>query len=279
MSIRPGAAFSRKETSAPKMPHLDALQPLYDMNVYPRRGELIMIVGRSGSFKSTVALFLAESWGLPTLYFSADMSASQATLKLAALRTQATISDVEQALAEGNAGDFEDALEGSKVEFSFRSPISFDDIIGELNSWVTLHNAYPEVIVVDNLQDIDGGESDYTEQMYNMSALSDLARQTGSTILLLHHATESGAFSAGDYVRPPSRNSIKNKVTEKPELILGVAANGDLGDLYLAPLKNRLGFADPTGHTFARLRVVPEKNLIHSPSASDYLRPEVVNGH
>lgn len=261
------------------MPHLDALQPLYNMNVFPRRGNLIMIAGRSGSMKSTTALYLVESWGLPTLYFSADMSQEQATLKLAALRTQSKVSDVEAAIAAGNDEAYREALDGSKIAFNFRSPITFPDIIGELNAWVTLHNAYPECIVVDNLQDISEGESDYAAQMFNMSALSDLSRQTGATVLLLHHATESGQFTAGDYVKPPSRNSIKNKITEKPELILGVAANGDLGDLYLAPLKNRMGFADPSGSTYAKLRVDPEKNLIYSPRPGDYLDSDgVLNG-
>lgn len=279
MAIRPDAAFSRTASDTPKMPHLDALQPLYNMGVYLRRGQLIMIAGRSGSMKSTTALYLSEAWGLPTLYFSADMSADTATLKIAALRTQRTISEVEDAKARGEAQEYNEALRQSKIEFSFRSPITFPNIIGELNAWVTLHNSYPEVIVIDNLQDMEGGESDYSEQMFNMSALSDLCRQTGSTVIVLHHANESGMFSAGDYVKPPARHTIKNKVTEKPELILGVAANSDLGDLYLAPLKNRQGPDDPSGNTYAKLRIDPERNLVYSPTATDYLTDNgLVNG-
>lgn len=279
MAIRPDAAFARTVADTPKMPHLDALQPLYNMGVYLRRGQLVMIAGRSGSMKSTTALYLAEAWGLPTLYFSADMSSDTATLKIAALKTQRRMAEVEEAKAQGNVEEVNEALSRSKIEFSFKSPITFNDIVGELNAWVTLHNSFPEVIVIDNLQDMEGGESDYTEQMFNMSALSDLCRQTGSTVLVLHHANESGMFAAGDYVKPPSRNTIKNKVTEKPELILGVAANSELGDLYLAPLKNRQGYDDPSANNYAKLRIDPERNLVYSPNATDYLPDNgLVNG-
>lgn len=273
MATSPLAAFTRQAKTAPDLPFLEALTPLYEKNVYLKQGHLIMIVGRSGSMKSTTALFLAEMWGLSTLYFSADMSAAQATLKLAALRTQTSTREIEDELAAGgDMGAYEDVLDESKIQFSFRSPITFDDITAELNAWATLYNEFPKVIVIDNLQDMAGAESEYSEQMFIMSALSDLSRTTGSTILVLHHATESGQqFRATDYAYPPSRNSIKNKVTEKPELILGVAARAETHDLFIAPLKNRLGFADPSGKDYVSLKVDPEKNLISSPEPGDYL--------
>lgn len=270
MAITPNAAFSQQAADAPKLPLIPGLEPLYQKNVYPRQGHLIMIVGRSGSMKSTTALFMAEKWGKSTLYLSADMSASQATLKLAALREQKNVDEVEQALLTGDAERYIESLERSKIRFSFKSPIAWKDVMDEINVWVTLHNAYPEVIVVDNIMDVEDSDSDYQAQMFAMQVFSDLSRLTGATIVVLAHASEKNQFTAGEYNRPPSRNQIKNSLTEKPELILGVAASVETSDLYLAPLKNRMGFADPTGNNFAKLHVDPAKNLIYSGDHSHY---------
>ena len=229
-----------------------------------------MIAGRSGSGKSSFALWLAQMWGLDTLYFSADMSARQASSKLAALLTQQTVDEIEAGMLTEKRDHYLEALEESKIKFSFKSPIRWDVVIQELNVWVTLHNRYPEVIVIDNLMDVEGAESEYSEQMFVMQAVSDISRDTGATVLILHHAPDKSWEADARPYRPPSRKEVKGGLSEKPEMSLGVALNNTVNDFHIAPIKNRLGFTDPTGNTFATLRADPAKNMYWSPKADHY---------
>lgn len=263
-------ALVQSSTSAPSMPYVEGLRPLYDLGCSPRRGEVIMIAGRSGSGKSSFALWLAEMWGLDTLYFSADMSARQASAKLAALLTQQTVDEVEAGMLTEDRNHYLEALEESRIKFSFRSPIRWDTVIQELNTWVTLHNRFPEVIVFDNLMDFENAESEYTEQMFVMQAVSDISRDTGATVLILHHASDKSWEADSRPYRPPSRKEVKGGLSEKPEMSLGVAVNNTVNDFHVAPIKNRMGFQDPTGNTFATLRSDPSKNMFWSPKSDHY---------
>lgn len=268
-------ALVQSSTSAPSMPYVEGLRPLYDLGCSPRRGEVIMIAGRSGSGKSSFALWMAEMWGLDTLYFSADMSARQASAKLAALLTQQTVDEVEAGMLTEDRNHYLEALEESRIKFSFRSPIRWDTVIQELNTWVTLHNRFPEVIVFDNLMDFENAESEYTEQMFVMQAVSDISRDTGATVLILHHASDKSWEADSRPYRPPSRKEVKGGLSEKPEMSLGVAVNNTVNDFHVAPIKNRMGFQDPTGNTFATLRSDPSKNMFWSPKSDHYT---VTNG-
>lgn len=263
-------ALVQNSTSAPSMPYVEELAPLYELGAAPRRGEVIMIAGRSGSGKSSFALWLAQMWGLDTLYFSADMSARQASSKLAALLTQRTIAEVEAGMLTDDRDHYLEALERSRIKFSFKSPIRWDVVIEELNTWVTLHNRYPEVIVFDNLMDFENAESEYSEQMFVMQAVSDISRDTGATVLILHHASDKSWEADSRPFRPPSRKEVKGGLSEKPEMSLGVAVNNTTGDFHIAPIKNRMGFQDPTGNTFATLESDLSKNSYWSPRLRDY---------
>lgn len=263
-------ALVQNTSVPPALPLVEELTPLYDLGVGPRRGEVIMIAGRSGSGKSSFALWLAEQWGLDTLYFSADMSARQASSKLAAMLTNKSVGDVENAMLDGTGDHYLEALGGSRIKFSFRSPIRWNYVIEELNTWVTLHNRYPEVMVFDNLMDFENAESEYTEQMFVMQALSDLSRETGATILILHHASDKSWDADSRPFRPPSRKEVKGGLSEKPEMTLSVALNNQVNDFHVAPIKNRMGFQDPTGDTFATLVTDPTKNRYWSPRIGDY---------
>lgn len=265
--LRASKALIQNAKSSPKMPHIEALRPLYDLNVHPRIGQVFMIAGRSGAMKSTFALWLTESWGLDTLYFSADMTAFQASMKLASLRTQKDLDTIESDIRKGDGRQYIDALEGTKVQFSFHTPIRWNRVVDEINAWVVAHNRFPQVIVLDNLMDIEGAESDYSEQMFAMQAVSDLSRETGATVLILHHASDKSQDATYRPFRPPSRKEVKGGLSEKPEMSLGIAFNPNTMEFHVSPIKNRLGFQDPTANTFATLGVTPETNTFYDRGA------------
>ncbi|WP_367135754.1 AAA family ATPase [Saccharothrix sp. HUAS TT1] len=248
-----------------------AFQSLYDMGCRPRHGEVIMIAGRSGTQKSGLALFWVAQMNLPTLYFSADMSAFTASSRLASMFTGDTTEMVEAGMAAGghHRQRYLDALGPSRITFSFGSPISWQGVDEEIEAYIELWNAYPQVIVFDNLMDFDGAESDYTEQMAVMSSATELARATGATVILLHHASDKSWEAKSDPWAPPSRDQVKGGLSEKPELSLSVALDPTSMVYKIAVIKQRMGPCDPTARTHATLMCEPDKTRFHAINAQN----------
>lgn len=283
MSLGAVQALTQNAKSSPKLPEIKALQALYEYGAHPRIGELIMVAGRSGSMKSMFALWLVQNWNKDTLYLSADMSAFQASTRLASQIAQKTVDEVEFDFRNGQGDYIVDALESSNIRFSFRSPIRWNTVTEELNAWVTLYNRYPEVIVVDNLMDLDESESEYAAQMFAMQVLSDLSRETGATILILHHATEGGWSEGTKPFLPVARKEIKNKLGEKPELTLSVAVNNvamynGLLDFHIAVVKQRMGRQDPSASEYMTFSVDPTRSTFYPRNDGSISIGELSNG-
>lgn len=188
-----------------ELPRVDAFSALYAKGVRPRHGEVIMILGRSGSQKSGLALFWAAEMNLPTLYFSADMSAFTASVRLACKETGDDTEVVERAMAQGGPArdKYIEALDRLNITFSFGSPITWRQVDEELEAQLELKNEHARVIIFDNLMDFEGGETDYSEQMATMQTITELARTTGSTVFVLHHATDKSQEARTAPFDPP----------------------------------------------------------------------------
>src|SRR5690606_21080126 len=145
------------------------------------------------------------------LYFSADMNGFQYSSRLAGIMGGYTTEQCER-MMRGSRTEQEQLLrsvEGLNMISSFETPIRWESISYQLEAYVELHNAYPEVMVFDNLMDFEGGESDYSLQMENLQILDEMKRETGSTIIVLHHATDKGDSAKKDPRMPPPRNEVK----------------------------------------------------------------------
>ncbi|MGL5825576.1 MAG: AAA family ATPase [Phycicoccus sp.] len=242
------------------LPKIDELGALYARGVTPRHGEVIMIAGRPGAQKSGFALWWTKMLGLRTLYLSADMSAFQAGARLACMQTGYTLESVESLMAVNGPerGEILRAMSAADhVTFKFGS-ITWEGVDYALEAYIELHNAYPEVIVIDNLMDIQGVESDYKMQMEAMQVVSDLSRETGSAVIVLHHASDKSRRTEGQPWLPPARNEIKNGLAEKPELALTVALDPRDNSFNVACVKQRMGPCDPSGETYTTLQAWPE---------------------
>lgn len=225
-----------------------------------------MVAGRSGTQKSGFALFWVQQMGLPTLYFSADMSAFTASSRVASMVLGETSEEVEEGMARGGAerDRYLEALrEHSRIQFAFGSPITWQGIGEELEAYVELHDAYPEVIVLDNLMDFENAESDYTEQMAVMQGVTELARETGATVIIMHHASDKSWNAESQPFEPPSRKEIKGGLAEKPELSLTVALDPNDLSYKVACVKQRMGPCDPTARSYAVLQCEPDKTRFH----------------
>ena len=258
--LTPGRALSLNAESGRELPRVAAFSEIYKMGVRPRYGEVVMIAGRSGSQKSGLALFWVAQMNLKTLYFSADMSAFTASARMASMATETTTEQIERGLAEGGETrqGFIDSLSDSNVTFSFGSPITWQQVDEELEAYVQLWDVYPEVIVLDNLMDFDGAEADYTVQMSTMSNITDLARMTGATVIVLHHASDKSWEAKSSPWNPPSRDQVKGGLSEKPELSLSTALDPNTMAFNVACIKQRMGPCDPTAQKFVTLLCKPE---------------------
>lgn len=264
--LTPSRSLSLHSESGRELPRVDAFQAIYARGIKPRFGEVIMVVGRSGTQKSGFALFWTASMNLRTLYFSADMSPFTASSRLACMATDQTTEEVEKGMAEDPA-PYMEALANLNFTFSFGAPITWQQVDEELEAYVELHNAYPEMIVFDNLMDFEGASSDYTAQMDVIANATELARATGATILLMHHASDKSWDAKADPWNPPSRDQVKNGLSEKPELSLSVGLDPNTLEYKVACLKQRMGPSDPTGRNFAVLRCEPDKTRFHRHNA------------
>lgn len=254
-------ALATSHESSPELPHVPMFTALYRRGVHPRVGEVIMIAGRSGTQKSGFALaWSAElaAAGTSVLYFSADMSAFQASIRLACNRSGEPTEVVEQGMLtpEGQA-KYLALLADLPISFSFGSPIKWQTVEEELDAYVELHNAFPKVLIFDNLMDFDGAASGYEQQMDTMQLLSDLSRFTGSTVVVLHHASDKTWDAKASPWKPPSRDQIKGGMSEKPELVLTVALDPHTNSYRVACVKQRMGPCDPSAESAAEMIAEP----------------------
>lgn len=248
-------ALTMSSQSAPELPRINGLEQLYQHGVKFRTGQLMMIAGRPGAQKSGFALWLLANWNLPTLYFAADMDSFECSTRLASLRTGRTTEDVEREMANGGRSAILDAVKNIDITWSHDNPLTLDGLQQELTAYVELHDRYPAMIVIDNLMDMEYCATDHTEQMNAMVYLKSLVAETGSNILVLHHCLES---NVGDIRKPPSRDQIANKVSQKPQLTLTVALDPYNGDYGVACVKQRGGKSDPSATDYVTLKAYPE---------------------
>lgn len=225
-----------------------------------RQGQLILIAGRSGSQKSGFALNLTNSMGLPTLYFAGDMAPFEATTRLVEMDTGHTEVEIEEWWEDPIEGaKYQASLAESCVRFAFGQPITWQNIEAELEAWVELHNEFPPVIVIDNLMDVEGCEAEDNSALRTaMQFFDSLVRSTGSTVIVIHHATDKSERADLTPGKPPSRREVKGGVSEKPQLMLTVALDPDTLEFRVACVKQRSGKCDPSGSTYVRLLAHPE---------------------
>jgi len=252
--LTPARALLLASESDP-IPSVPELVELDRLGFRPRRGQLTMIVGQPGALKSTFALWWAWRTDLKTLYFSADMDAHDAVTRLTACVTGEKVNAVSEALDLGAEGLYEDVLDQLNIQFCFDSAPTLDDIADEVAAYVELRDAFPEIIVIDNVMNV---ESEMGEQHAGlhlvMKEAHRLARTTQAAVFVLHHMREEG--SSAD-IQP--RSGIAGKIAQLPERILGVAFDGMSDTFRFYPLKNRGGKADPSGHSSLYLSAMPEK--------------------
>lgn len=246
--------------AGPPLPQVPELRDLYAVGTTPRKNDLTMIVGRPGHQKSSFALWWLAQMGLTTLYFSADMSGFEASVKLVCMLTGRTLAQVETGIKVGSV-DINTVLKDVRMIFDPAKPITWHGVAAATNAYVELFNGYPEAFVFDNLMDFEGGEADYGVQMENLQIMDELKGETGSNVFVLHHATDKGDRAQRHPHLPPARGEVKGGLAEKPQLTLGVAIDPGNLNFHIATLKQSMGPSDQSGEKYITLRADPERNM------------------
>ena len=138
----------------------------------------------------------------------------------------------------------------TNVRFCFDPSPSLDDIDLEILAFEEANGCAPDLVVIDNLMNVLAEhDNEFAGMRMVTQALHHIARSTQSAIFVLHHTSEA----AGSPHDPPARRDIHGKISQLPELILGMAANSMTGEYKVACLKNRSGPYDATGSTYETL--------------------------
>ncbi|WP_424214801.1 AAA family ATPase [Streptomyces sp. BI20] len=246
------------------------------LDVEFRRGDFSVWCAGGGTGKSLLALWLAVSSNVPTLYFSADSTAATQLSRATAMVTGDPVKEVKRALiaGDGSFDKYESALAKRWwLRFCYSARPTPKDMEMHLETYKEVFGCYPHLVVVDNITNVDGGGGGTAEEYtFGLEGLCDyfneMARQTYAHVMAMHHVV--GEFSSGD--KPTPLSGMKGKIGRVPSLVGTLFAQVDgMGGrtLNVSPVKNREGFADPSGDTFASFDVDTQNLRITDVGAED----------
>lgn len=229
--------------------------------VHIRRGQFTLVAAAPGVGKSVFATAALLRAGVPAFYFSADTDAFTMYLRAGAMLTGWSTEDIENAVNHGNTAEVDARLErASAVRFDFAGRIEIDALEEELTAYAGVYGEWPHAIAVDNLSNLDSEGDGYQALESACDYLHELARTTGSAVVALHHVT--GEYDDG--TKPVPLSGLRGKVSKVPEVVLTLYRDANvgldgIGNLYVCPVKNRTGRADPSGGWSLPLRYEPPR--------------------
>src|SRR5574340_503755 len=220
MPVSASKALYRARESGDPIPLHGALMEVESRGARFRSGFLVLIAGASNSGKSSLAEFIVAEAGVPTLYFSADQDAWTTMTKFGGILTDRPSLQVGEELArEGGMDAYRDILKGSPVQFVFDSNPSLEDIALEIDAYVETWDAYPKIILIDNIVNIES-EGDASGDQFIVSECHGLARRTKACVVLLAHVKEGDPKRNPSW--PPKKPELLNQIQRLPDLIITV---------------------------------------------------------
>lgn len=255
--------MARSEKGAP-LPEIPELATLHHgkFRVVFRRGQMTIIGGRSGAWKSGLMLFMAKKWNLPTIYVSADMEEDTALTREAAFVTHESTETIAHNIKHGGEAYYAERVDDSNIHWSFDPNPTLASIEMEIAAFVEMYDEYPAVIVIDNLMDCvwEGGENEYAGMKELLLEFKRLARETGAAVFVLHHMSESEDRKTAERNEPAPRSQILGKVSQTANRMLSVALDGT--EYMIAVVKQRNAPDDKHAKEFLRFRADPGRNLL-----------------
>jgi hypothetical protein len=219
--------------------------------------------------KSSLALTIAVSSGTPTLYISADTNSRSQAVRTLSVISGRTNDDMRTALEDYKPWCITELRKAGHIRWVFDSAPTLDDILDEIAAFVELYGEPPALMVVDNATDvvIEGAGDEWGTLRELFRTLKTVAREYGIAVLALHHASDRGKPNEeSQYARRgpqsicPPRSDMQGKVSQVPALIISMSST--IGWMAVCPVKNREGWADPSGNTPIMLDWEPQRTWI-----------------
>lgn len=232
---------------------------LGDIKAFHRRGQVSLVAAASGGGKSAYATHVAVHGGrVPTLYFSADTDKVTLGTRILAGILNVSTTEAEQRIRDDY--DVEAQIElkvaTEHIWFCWDAQPSLQDIQDEVEAYGYATGAYPHLIVVDNLINIDSqGEAGHVQKDGVMHWLQQLANITNAHIMVLHHVT--GEYEDGD--KPIPKSGLLDKVAKRPRLVLTFWKPAD-NLLAISVVKNSSGKASGDGSYGVEVGWMPERS-------------------
>jgi hypothetical protein len=198
--------------------------PFFNFNQYgisPRRGQVTIIAGAPGAGKSALMSHITVHARpkIPAIFFSADTDMMTLGVRVAASVIDRPLHEVDDLIREGDEGTWS-AVEGATdhIWYCWDSAPGCWDIEQEVLAYTIVTGAFPHLIVVDNLINVDseGQSADYKTRDGQIAWLQDLARITNAAVVILHHVT--GQYEDG--LTPIPLSGLLDKVGKRPRLVL-----------------------------------------------------------
>lgn len=241
-----------------------AFPPLDKLRAYARRGQMSLSAAASGGGKTafwTHWVMNARYDGIhpiPTLYFSSDSDQATVGVRAAQGVFGCTQDEATERLEEpGGWESFHEATE--HVWWDFTVGPTLDHFNAEIEAYAISDGAYPHLIIVDNLMDVDSGygADEGSNQREALLWGASKARETGAHVAFLHHVT-------GDNVEgnaPMGKRALMNKVDKRPRLILTMFNSPEHPNhLGVSVVKNSTGQAASDGSLNVLIPWLPERS-------------------
>lgn len=220
--------------------------------------ELVIMGGAPGGGKSTLAVNLAMSLDIPTLYFAQDSPASVIS-RMAALAMDEETSKMQEWIASQDRLALSERVETIRPTLVFnRGAVTTDRVRASalaLREWL---GEPPPLIILDNLIDMEMPGSNPSEIGFYATILPELkqmANELNICILVLHHVTKGMDHARGhDRMR---LNDLLYAGDREARHVWGVYNDG-LDTLKVQVLKQQDGPADADGYMEVSLRWYPK---------------------
>lgn len=222
--------------------------------LYP--GAVSLVAGGPGSMKTITALNVVNNLRVPTMYVSNDSTQFTIIDRVFSLLTDSE-SIVNRPLLNNAPEKAAAALKAwEKIQFDFDSKPSVEDMVINCEAFFEIHGAYPKLMVLDILMNVD--HDGVAEQNYwkLMPELKEMASDMKMSLMGIHHTSEN---AKGEPCPPQS--AIMGKANQLPELIITQTPMRypDGKKIAYAVVKNRNGDSDVSGKTYFELPVEPAK--------------------
>lgn len=224
------------------------------LEVELRRGELSVVAAGGGTGKSLFGLNFALQANVPALYWSADSNSTTQLIRATAIITGDDVREIKKALREGRFDSYQSALaERWWLRFNYSATPSPGQMEEDLETYREIYGTYPHLCVVDNISNVESGDTgtmdEYTLSLEGLCKfLNEMSRETLAHVMAMHHVV--GEYSDG--LKPIPMSGLKGKISAVPSLVLTLHKE-DEDVLASSPVKNREGFKDASGATFASL--------------------------